>query len=295
MKTKSLILLIIAFLMLVPILSATLNVEIPAIDKTVQNANLNNVLTLTYNGEQKYYNLEDLLEFDSITGNGGRLKVTGDVVLPYEYTGVSILTLAQEFSSMSSKYGLVALADDGYTIRYTHDEILGEVMVYDLNGNEIGVGGVTMILATKENGQTAYDGSYRIAFINRDEPITFSALWAKYVVELEFIDESSDTIPPTISIQKPSNAIYFFDKQIIPYSIPFIVGGITINIDAYDESGISRVLFVINENLKHEMLSPPYQWLWDESAIGKHTIEVVVYDNAGNIARAQKEVLIINP
>jgi len=152
-----------------------------------------------------------------------------------------------------------------------------------------------MILATMENGQTAYDGSYRIAFINQDEPITFSALWAKYVVELEFIDESSDTTPPTISIQKPSNAIYFFDKQIIPYSQPFIVGGITINIDAYDESGISRVLFVINEKLKHEMVSPPYQWLWDESAIGKHTIEAIVYDNAGNIASTQREVLIINP
>ncbi|MFH1014119.1 MAG: Ig-like domain-containing protein [Thermoplasmatota archaeon] len=295
MKIKSLPLSMIVFLMLVPILSATFNVEVPAMEKTVQNTTLNNVLTLTYKGEQKYYTLEDLLAFDSITGNGGRLKVTGDVVPPYEYTGVSILTLAQEFSSMSSKYGLVALADDGYTISYTHDDILGEVMVYDMNGDEIGVGGVTMILATMENGQTAYDGSYRIAFINQDEPITFSALWAKYVVELEFIDESSDTTPPTISIQKPSNAIYFFDKQIIPYSQPFIVGGITINIDAYDESGISRVLFIINEKLKYEMVSPPYQWLWDESAIGKYTIEAVVYDNAGNIASTQREVLIINP
>jgi hypothetical protein len=46
----------------------------------------NDTLTLTYNGEHKYYNLEDLLNFDLLTGNGGRLKVTGTMSGPYEYT-----------------------------------------------------------------------------------------------------------------------------------------------------------------------------------------------------------------
>ena len=109
-------------------------------------------------------------------------------------------------------------------------------------------------------GQTGYPGSYRIAFINQDEAITDSSLWAKNLVELEFIPESSDTIPPTISIEKPTNAIYFFDKQIIPYSKPFIIGDITITVNTDDESGISRVLFVINEELKHESFFPPINW-----------------------------------
>ena len=252
-------------------------------------------LTVTYNGEHKYYTLEDLLNFDLLTGNGGRLKVTGTISGPYEYTGVLVTTLAQEFPLMTSEYRMVAIADDGYTVSYTYDEILGELMVYDIKGDEIGVGGVSMILATMEDGQTGYPGSYRIAFINQEEPVTDSALWAKYLVELEFIPESSDTTPPTTSIEKPTNALYFFDKQIIPYSKPFIIGDITIKANADDESGISRVLFVINEELKHEAYFPPYQWVWDEKAIGTYTLEVKAHDTAGNVNTAQKEILIINP
>jgi hypothetical protein len=255
----------------------------------------NDTLTLTYNGEHKYYNLEDLLNFDLLTGNGGRLKVTGTISGPYEYTGVLVTTLAQEFPLMTSEYRMVAIADDGYTISYTYDDILGNIMVYDTNGEEIGIGGVSMILATMEDGQTGYPGSYRIAFINQGEPITDSSLWAKYLVELEFIPESSDTTPPTIRIEKPTNAVYFFDKQIIPYSKPFIIGDITITVNAEDESGISRVLFVINEELRHESFFPPYQWVWDETAIGTYTIEVKAYDTAGNVNTAQKEVFILNP
>ena len=162
-----------------------------------QSSNANDtILTLTYRDEHRYYTLDDLLAFDSITGNGGRLKVTGDVIPPWEYTGVIISTLAQEFSDIPSEYCMQAIADDGYIVNYTFDEIQGEVMVYDNDGNEIGIGGVYMILATKENGQTGYDGSLRIAFINQDEPITFSALWAKYVVEIKF---TSPPDKPTIT------------------------------------------------------------------------------------------------
>ncbi|MCJ7571884.1 MAG: Ig-like domain-containing protein, partial [Candidatus Thermoplasmatota archaeon] len=146
-----------------------------------------------------------------------------------------------------------------------------------------------------ENGQTNYDGALRIAFINQDEPITFSALWAKYVVELEFIPESSDTTPPTISIVKPTNAIYLFNKKMIPFSQTIIIGGITINAEVDDDSRISRVLFIINEDLKYETSSTPYQWLWDESVIGSYTIEVTAYDYAGNINTVDRQVFIINP
>jgi hypothetical protein len=169
-----------------------------------QNSANDTVLTLTYGDEHIDYTLDDLLAFDSITGNGGRLKSNGVVIPPWEYTGVLITTLAQEFPDMSSQYSVVAIADDGYTVSYTYDEILGEVMVYDNEGNEIGEGGVSMIIATMENGETGYDGSLRIAFINQDEPITFSALWAKYVVELVFSSNPPNT--PTINGPTSGNA-----------------------------------------------------------------------------------------
>ena len=153
------------------------------------------VLTLTFGEEQKNYTLDDLLAFDNITGNGGRIKQTGKIEGPYEYTGVLITTLAEEFTNMSSQYSLEAIAIDNYTMNYTFEQIKGNVMVYDTHGNETGIGNVTMILATMENGQTGYDGSLRIAFINDDEPITKSYLCAKYVVELVFIPNAAPNKP----------------------------------------------------------------------------------------------------
>lgn len=295
MNRKIYIFAIIIIVCISPIINATIRINGTLQAAYDLNIETNNTLTLTYDGVKKYYTLDDLLEFDSITGNGGRLKVTGDVSGPYCYTGIVIQRLAQEFSSLSSTYSLIAIADDGYVLKYSYDQILGNIMVYDEEGDEIGVGGVSMILATMESGETEYPGSYRIAYINQDEPFTDAALWAKYVIELEFIDESSDTIPPTIHIEKPSNKLYLFDKEIISYSQPFIIGGITIRANAYDESGISRVMFMINEEQKFDGTSSPYQWFWDETAIGKYTIEIIAYDMAGNVAKSTKNVLIINP
>jgi len=278
-----------------PLISAGTIFQPNSSDLSMDGIGATNAITLTYNGQQKTYSIEDLLAFDSISGSGGKIKVTGTISGPYEYTGVLITTLAHEFPGLSSTFSLVAIADDGYTVSYTYDEIQGNVMVYDTEGQEIGIGGVSMILATMEDGQTDYDGAYRIAFINDDEPITDAPLWAKYIVELEFIDESTDGIPPTLTLEKPKNSLYLFDKELVSYSMPLIIGGITISVNAYDASGISRVLFVIDEDLKHETTTPPYQWHWDEYMLGTSQLEVIVYDTAGNLASVEKELLVINP
>lgn len=296
MNIKGYYCVLIMLFMIVPISTIFTDYTTNTKDMYAQSMPTTDVLTLTFNGEHKYYSLEELLAFDSITGNGGRLKVTGDVIPPYEYTGVLITTLAQEFPSMTSTYSLTAIADDGYTLSYTYDEILGHVMVYDSNGDEIGIGGVSMILATMENGQTTYDGALRIAFVNQDEPITFSALWAKYVVELKFTGQSDDTIPPTVVIDKPRNGIYIFDNPIIPYIKPFIFGEITIEARAYDDgSGIARITLFIDGNEKQSVNNAWVQWLWDEPSIGSYSLEVSAYDTAGNSNTAQQDVFIINP
>jgi len=278
-----------------PLISAGTIFQSNSSDLSMDGIGAMNAITLTYNGQQKTYSIEDLLAFDSTSGSGGKIKVTGTISGPYEYTGVLITTLAHEFSGLSSTFSLVAIADDGYTVSYTYDEIQGNVMVYDTEGQEIGIGGVSMILATMEDGQTDYDGAYRIAFINDGEPITDAPLWAKYIVELEFIDESTDTIPPTLTLEKPKDSLYLFDKELVSYSMPLIIGGITISVNAYDASGISRVLFIIDDDLKHETTTPPYQWHWDEYMIGTSQLEVIVYDTAGNLASVEKELLVINP
>ena len=160
------------------------------ITKTIiihEQSNGDYILTISYKGEQKTYTLEDLENMASITGYGGRLNIIGSIVGPFEYKGVPISALANEFSSIPASYTLTTISDDGYTYSYTPDEIQGNVQVYDTEGNEQGIGGVTMILAYEEEGIKDFTGGpLRIAYVDDEEQLTDSALWSKYIIEIDF-------------------------------------------------------------------------------------------------------------
>ena len=261
--------------------------------KDVKN-NAVTLFTLSFNGEQIEYSLDDLKDFPQITGSGGRLKVTGDVIGPYEYTGVSMITLANEFETLPSSFDMVSISDDGYVMKYTDDEIKGDIRIYDQEGNSQGVGGVEMILAYEEDGDPlAHGGPLRIAYVD-DGLITDAFLWSKYIEEIEFVYHSSDNNPPDISIDKPTNAIYYFDQKFINYPQPIIIGDITFKVSIFDENDISKVMFIMDDVILSKQQYPPYEWNWDERAIGKYTIQIVCYDDSGNIGIAQKDFTIIN-
>lgn len=251
--------------------------------------------TLSFDGTQKEYSLDDLKSFPAITGEGGRLKVTGDVVGPYEYTGVSIMRLAEEFSSIPRKFEMVTISDDGYVFKYSYDEIRGNVEVFDEEGNSEGVGDVNMILAYAEDGDPLiHGGPLRIAFVNEDGAITDAFLWSKYVEEIEFVLDSSDTNSPSISIDKPENAIYYNDKKLVTYSHPIIIGDITFQVSVTDENRVASVMFIIGSDIKSKQRDQPYRWNFDDKGIDQYTIKIVAYDESGNIGIAQKDLLMFN-
>ena len=149
----------------------------------------NTILIITYNGDQKSYTLEDLENMTSITGYGGRLNSVGGIAGPFEYKGVPISVLANEFSLVPNSYTLTTISSDGYTYNYTQDEIQGNVQVYDTEGNKQGIGGVTMILAYEEEGIEYFPGGpLRIAYVADEKQLTDSSLWSKYVIEIDFFD-----------------------------------------------------------------------------------------------------------
>ena len=164
-----------------------------------EKSNGDTILTITYNGIQKTYTLEDLENMVSITGYGGRLNSVGSIAGPFEYKGVPISALANEFSLIPTSYTLTTTSDDGYTYSYSQDEIQGYVQVYDTEGNKQGIGGVTMILAYEEEGIKDFPGGpLRIAYVDDEEQLTDSFLWSKYVIEIEFF-EISALYPVTIN------------------------------------------------------------------------------------------------
>ncbi|RLF50959.1 MAG: hypothetical protein DRN19_03615 [Thermoplasmata archaeon] len=99
---------------------------------------------------------------------------------------------------------------------------------------------------------------------------------------------------PLIGIERPRNYLYVFDKEIAPLKEPIIVGKITVIADAHDEDGIQKVEFYIDGILKYNDTDQPYEWIWDEFAIGKHKVKVIAYDMEGNKAWDEIKVVIFN-
>ncbi len=98
----------------------------------------------------------------------------------------------------------------------------------------------------------------------------------------------------SVRITKPQNAVYIFDKSILPAEKPIIIGKITIRADVYVSHGINRVEFYVDDVLKFNDSKPPYRWLWNEFAIGLHEIKVVAYDDRGEKASDEIEAWIFN-
>jgi hypothetical protein len=107
-----------------------------------------------------------------------------------------------------------------------------------------------------------------------------------------FTTKEIDNNPPCVKIIKPEKALYIFNfkirKYLFRFRIPLIIGKITIEANATDEdSGIERVEFYINDELKETDTTEPYTylWRWNRPRIFHiFTIKVVAYDNEGATA-----------
>ena len=101
-----------------------------------------------------------------------------------------------------------------------------------------------------------------------------------------FTTKEDDT-SPAVEIIKPEKALYLSNIKIRSYLIhkSLIIGKINITVNATDfESGIERVEFYIDGELKSVDTNEPYCWTWQRGEFirHRHTIEIVVYDHAGN-------------
>ena len=98
----------------------------------------------------------------------------------------------------------------------------------------------------------------------------------------------------SVSVTRPSNALYINDREIIPLNRAIIFGKIRIDVDVASDMGVKEVDFYIDGNLKYKCTGPPYQWLWDEHAVGNHEIEIKAYDSQDNKAEDALGITIFN-
>jgi len=99
----------------------------------------------------------------------------------------------------------------------------------------------------------------------------------------------------SIEIVKPKeNWLYVFNRPLMPVGNTIIVGKITIETSVYSSEGIDKVEFYIDDVLKNTDNEEPYQWTWNEFAMGRHEIKAVAYDNDHNKAEDKINVMILN-
>ncbi len=133
--------------------------------------------------------------------------------------------------------------------------------------------------STDQNPKHAYDhcGNYTATFTVTDAEGNSSSDTASVVVDYAL---------PTVSILKPTNALYIANIRLIPLKIPVILGKIIITVNASQEDGleITHVIFYINDERFATMTSEPYTWTWKREGYFNpaYHIDVVAIDSKGH-------------
>jgi hypothetical protein len=98
-----------------------------------------------------------------------------------------------------------------------------------------------------------------------------------------------DETCPVMKITSPEqkflyiNIIGIFPLK-IKFFTTFIIGKIEVSVNATDnQSGIKKVEFYVEDQLKVTDTTAPYNWMWSDRVIFfPYTIKVIAYDNSGN-------------
>jgi len=98
-----------------------------------------------------------------------------------------------------------------------------------------------------------------------------------------------DGTPPVVQIMKPQpGVLYLLDKSVSRFFVTLVIGKLTVEAAAADNlSGVSYVQFSVDSDVRGNVSTPPFRWIWNERSFFRHLIQVSAYDLAGNVAGKQ--------
>jgi hypothetical protein len=109
---------------------------------------------------------------------------------------------------------------------------------------------------------------------------------------------TTDTTPPTLSLEQPNKYFYIRGSPILPLprDVSVTLGGITVKASAFDnETGIATIELWINGVLKNVTNADRFDWFWDETSIlQKHTLKIIASDTVGNRVEQEHVVWMFN-
>lgn len=136
-----------------------------------------------------------LRAMESVTGDGGYKKKSGDIVGPFNFTGVSLRTLLEEYFTLPEDYIVIARSRDGYAAEYTKSIVEGAVNGYNATGYPLDEINSTVVIAYEQNGSAIIDnGPLRLVFLNEDGNLTDGFRWVGDVVSIAVLEQSSTSL-----------------------------------------------------------------------------------------------------
>ncbi len=150
------------------------------------------VLEIVGPAQELSLTMEDLLALPATEGYAGIKSSTGKITPPVMFKGVALKDLADLIGGMDESTGFSVVAEDGYSITYSYDQIFnGSFIAYDpATGQELkNPVELTAILAYEADGQPLdpdQDGTLRLAIVSADLNQVTDGHWSvKWVNRLE--------------------------------------------------------------------------------------------------------------
>jgi hypothetical protein len=128
----------------------------------------------------------DLNALPAVSEAGGFKKTTGTIVGPATFTGprLSDVIGGAEFGPDCA---LEVTASDGYTMTLSYEQVQGNVMTYDRDGQALKIGVPNVLVALKSSDPKLNEGFPRIIFTGPDAPLTDGHFWVKDVARLRVV------------------------------------------------------------------------------------------------------------
>lgn len=160
------------------------------------------VLTLVaLDGSTMSFTMEELQALPVSEGYGGIKSSTGRITLPSLFRGVALKDLIAAWGEMDDSMGISVVAEDGYAITYSFDQITnGSFIAYDpATGDELkSAPDLTAILAYEHEGEPLNekeDGTLRLAIISEEPNQVIDGHWAvKWASSIEMRDVGADWV-----------------------------------------------------------------------------------------------------
>ena len=146
-----------------------------------------------------------------------------------------------------------------------------------------------------EGNWTLYEGQFNITGEGIHLLEFYSDDNAGNVEEVQSVTVKIDKTAPQVDILTPQEKkIYIFGRGILPtFKRTFIIGRITVQVNAVDNLMMDQVKFFVNDEIMENDSTPPYEWVWGGS-IGSKTLKVSGYDEAGHETSKEMDVFIIS-